>query len=54
MVAVTGATKGGMWSRPLQAIGEEEGNRRPGLWWGMQARNVVQRALLDVWGGQDG
>ena len=48
MAAVTGATKGGMWSRPLQAIEEEEGNRRPGLWRGMQARNAVRRALLDV------
>ena len=48
MAAVTGATKGGMWLRPLQAIGEEEGNRRPGRWRGMQACNAVRRALLDV------
>ena len=48
VAAVTGATKGGMWSRPLQAIGEEEGNRRPGRWRGMQTRNAVRRALLDV------
>ena len=49
MVAtVTGAVKGGMWSRPLHAIGEEEGDCRPGRWRGMQARNAVRRTLLDV------
>ena len=48
MATVTGAAKGGMWSRPLHAIGEEEGDRRPGRWRGMQARNAVLRALLDV------
>ena len=48
MAAMTGATKGGMWSRLLHAIGEEEGNRLPGRWRGMQARNAVRRALLDV------
>ena len=47
VAAVTGAIKGGMWSRQLQAIGEE-GNRRPGRWLGMQAHNAVRRALLDV------
>ena len=44
-MAVTGAVKGGMWSRPLHAIGKEEGDLRPGLWRG---RNAVRRALLDV------
>ena len=48
MAAVTGATKGSMWSRPLHAIGEEEGDRHQGRWRGMQARNAVRRALLDV------
>ena len=47
MVAVTGATKGSMWLRLLQAIKEEEGNSRPGLR-GMQAHNEVLRSLLDV------
>ena len=48
MAVVTGATKGGMWSRPLHAIGEEEGNHCQGRWRGMQARTAVWRALLDV------
>ena len=45
MATVTGAVKGGMWLRPLHAIGKEEGDLRPGLWRG---RNAVRRALLDV------
>ena len=47
---MTDAAKGGMWSRPLHAIGEEDRDRRPGRWGarGMQARNAVRRALLDV------
>ena len=48
MATVTGAVKGGMWLLPLHAIGEEEGDCRPGRWRGMQAHNAVLRALLDV------
>ena len=48
MATVTGVVKGGMWSPPLHAIGEEEGDHQPGLWRGMQAHNEVRRALLDV------
>ena len=48
MAAVTGTAKGCMWSRPLHAIGEEEGDSRPSRWRGMQAHNAVLRALLDV------
>ena len=48
VATVTGAVKGCMWLRPLHAIGEEERDSRPGRWRGMQARNAVRRALLDV------
>ena len=48
MVALTGAAKGGMWSRPLLVIEEEEGDHHLGPWRGMQARNVVLHALLEV------